>query len=89
MIVLAWILVLNLLSSLDAYFTLMFLERGVEEANPAMAWVLETWGESAFLAVKGGLVLGGSLILGAQGRETILSVTVGIYMIVLIIHTFA
>ncbi|HEX9793766.1 MAG TPA: DUF5658 family protein [Planctomycetota bacterium] len=47
-VVLSLFLLLNLL---DAHFTLLYLQRGGEEANPVAVMLLE-WGPSVFILVK-------------------------------------
>tara|TARA_R110002110_G_scaffold414073_1_gene642904 strand:+ start:214 stop:501 length:288 start_codon:yes stop_codon:yes gene_type:complete len=47
----SWLVFCHLLNFLDASLTLYAISRGVEEANPLMAWTLEV-GPMFFAAVK-------------------------------------
>jgi hypothetical protein len=51
-----------MLSAVDAFLTLKLIDRGMIEANPAMAWVMQ-FGTSAFAASKLGLTGLGVLTL--------------------------
>jgi hypothetical protein len=50
----ASLVAIAVLCALDAVFTLLYLQKGGEEANPLMAEVIE-WGPQAFILVKCGV----------------------------------
>ncbi len=78
------------LASLDGIWTLLHLERGVEEANPLMAWFLEVGGSPAFAAAKFGLtiVAAAFLLLHARFRAArrLMPWVVVIYAALVLVH---
>jgi Domain of unknown function (DUF5658) len=77
-------------SVLDAFFTLLFLERGGEEANPVMALVL-AHGTIPFVALKMALTGIGVWFLAAHQHFPLafkgLHILAGGYALLLFIHT--
>jgi hypothetical protein len=78
------------LAGLDGVWTLLHLERGVEEANPLMAWFLEVGGNPAFAAAKFGVtvVAAGFLLLHARFRTArrLMPWVVAVYTALVIVH---
>ncbi len=78
------------LASLDGIWTLLHLERGVEEANPLMAWFLEVGGSPAFAAAKFGvtIVAAAFLLLHARFRAArrLMPWVVVIYAALVLVH---
>ena len=81
-----WIFFLSvgtmILSAADAFLTIELLERGMLEANPAMAWVLQ-YGTGAFAASKLSLTALGILTLVYLGKARFLDrVRAGLFLTV-------
>ncbi len=78
------------LATIDWAWTLLHLRRGVEEANPLLAAVLETGGVAAFSAVKLGVTLLAGLFLLGHSRfrwtRALLPVALVIYAALLLVH---
>ena len=87
----AWVL-LNLflaLNLLDGHFTLLFLQRGGQEANPVAVWLLDQ-GMGVFLGVKGlGVGLGAALFCVLKNfpnaRKGVV-IVLGFYAALLVYH---
>ncbi|MDG2049065.1 MAG: DUF5658 family protein [Myxococcota bacterium] len=78
-----------LLNILDALFTMLWIQRGGSEGNPAMAWVLE-FGNSAFLVQKC-LIVGIWLILLLVHKNFLIAriglwVLASVYFLLLLYH---
>ncbi len=84
------ILALLAMAMIDWLWTLRHLSRGIEEANPIMAWTLAAGGTTGFTLVKLGVsVLGcGFLLLHARFRCTrlLLPIALTAYACVMAIH---
>ena len=84
------ILALFAMATMDWLWTLRHLSRGIEEANPILAWTLAAGGTAAFSITKVSIsVLGcGFLLLHARFRYTrvLLPVALAAYAYVMAIH---
>lgn len=78
------------LATLDGVWTLLHLERGVEEANPVMAWFLWLGGPLGFAAAKFGVTLVASafLLLHVRFRAArrLMPWIAAIYAALMVIH---
>lgn len=78
------------LASVDGVWTLLHIERGVEEANPLMAWFLEAGGNTGFAAAKFGVTVTASafLLLHARFRAArrLMPWVAGIYAALVVVH---
>ena len=87
-----WIAMLAL-ATIDAVRTLAHLQRGVEEANPLMAWAWSTGGALGCAATKAAASLGALtfLLLHVRFRLTrwLLPAAVGIYALLMGVHLLA
>ena len=81
---------LLLLTATDWLWTWAHLVRGVEEANPLMAWAWRAGGATGFAALKLGVTLPGValLLLHARFRWTrrLLPIALAIYSALLLVH---
>lgn len=78
------------LATLDGAWTLLHLARGVDEANPVMAWFLSAGGPLGFAAAKFGVTLVASafLLLHARFRAArrLMPWVVAIYAGLVVVH---
>ena len=87
-----WAPILGLLAmaTVDWLWTLRHLSRGIEEANPILAWTLAAGGTTGFSITKLGIsVFGcGFLLLHTRFRYTriLLPIALGAYACVIAIH---
>lgn len=87
-----WALVgaLLVLAGIDGAWTLAHLGRGVEEANPLMAWTWEAGGAPGFAAAKAGATLFATVLLLRHARfrltRRLLPLAVFVYAALLLVH---
>jgi hypothetical protein len=78
------------LAGLDGGWTLLHLDRGVEEANPLMAWFLEIGGTAGFAIAKFGVTITAAsfLLLHARFRAArrLMPWVAGIYAALVLVH---
>lgn len=78
------------LTAIDWAWTLLHLARGVEEANPLMAWAWNHGGAAGFTTLKLGITAIGAVLLLLHARYRItrrlLPLVLAIYTLLLVIH---
>ena len=80
------------MATMDWLWTLYHLSRGIEEANPILAWTLAAGGTTAFSITKLGISIFGCgfLMLHARFRYTriLLPIALAVYAGVIVIHVW-
>ena len=80
----SWLVLCHVLNFLDATLTLYATSRGVEEANPIMAWTLEV--SPLFFAVVKFTVFGVAIGFLAQTRPSLLKLVAALFGVVVAWH---
>jgi hypothetical protein len=85
-----WLLALMALALVDWAWTLVHLQRGVAEANPLLAHVLEHGGPVAFSVAKLGVTAAAAFVLLVHARhrlaQRLLPLAVALYALVMVVH---
>ena len=85
-----WLLALTALAVVDWAWTLVHLQRGVTEANPLLALVLEHGGAVLFSVAKLGVTAAATFVLLVHARQPLaqrlLPLTVVLYALVMVAH---
>jgi hypothetical protein len=78
------------LAAVDCAWTLAHLARGVEEANPVLAWIWRHSGTLGFTAAKMVATVAAALVLLLHARfrwtRRLLPIALGVYVLLLAVH---
>ncbi len=87
----AVLVAIGLLCVLDAFFTLLYIQKGGEELNPVMAAVIE-WGPTPFVAFKCAVTDLGLVVLCVHKNfkfvKPVIGVLLGIYLALFAYHLY-